>query len=65
MLKELYFSKRLASTTWKCKVVFITMGFNYFFVMFNIGSLPGNMFEVGILFGLAEFLGVFFGAKFA
>jgi len=41
------------------------MGFNYFFVMFNIGSLPGNMFEVGILFGLAEFLGVFFGAKFA
>ena len=50
--------------TWKNKIVTITMGFNYYFVMFNIGTLQGNMFKVGIIFGASELLGIFFGGKF-
>ena len=33
--------------------------------MFNIGSLKGNIFKVGIIFGTSELLGIFFGDKFA
>lgn len=61
LMKELYCSRKLSSMTWKNKIVTITMGFNYYFVMFNIGSLPGNIFEVGIIFGVAELMGIFFG----
>ena len=64
LMKELYCNKKVSPMTWKNKVVTITMGFNYYFVMFNIGSLPGNIFEVGIIFGVSELLGIFFGAKF-
>jgi len=64
LMKELYCNKKISPMTWKNKVVTITMGFNYYFVMFNIGSLPGNIFEVGIIFGVSELLGIFFGAKF-
>ena len=63
-MKELYCNKKVLPMTWKNKIVTITMGFNYYFVMFNIGSLKGNMFKVGIIFGTSELLGIFFGAKF-
>ena len=64
LMRELYCNKKLTPMTWKNKIVTITMGFNYYFVMFNIGSLPGNIFKVGIIFGTSELLGIFFGAKF-
>ena len=65
LLKELYCSKKVAPNTWKIIVVFITLGFYYFFVMFNIENIPGNLFEVGIVFGIAESLGVLIGEKIA
>ena len=64
LIKELYCNEKVSPMTWKNKVVFITMGFNYLFVMFNIGSISGNIFEVGIIFGVSELLGILFGAKF-
>jgi len=45
----------------KLKAITLACMFNYFFIVLNIGNIKGNMFRVGIMFGLSEMFGVFLG----
>ena len=45
----------------KLKAITLACMFNYFFVVLNIGSIKGNMFRVGIMYGLSEMFGVYLG----
>jgi hypothetical protein len=45
----------------KLHIMMFTTLYNYFFALFNIGNLKGNIFTIGILAGLSESLGCIFG----
>jgi hypothetical protein len=60
-VKDLYCNKKYSRMQFKLKLLFLSVCFNYYFVLFNIGALEGNIFTVGILFGLSEVLGILFG----
>jgi len=60
-LRQLYFDKRYRGMHLTFKVMFMAMMNLYFLAMFNYSSLKGDVFTIGILFGLSEVLGVLVG----
>ena len=62
-VKKLYFNPKYSRT----HIILCLMGicfFNvYYLTLFSYKNLKGDEFTIGILFGLAEFIGVLFGEK--
>lgn len=59
--KELYLDPKYYHTHYKLKMIQMACNFNYYFVVMNIGNITGNMFRVGIAYGLSEMMGVYIG----
>jgi hypothetical protein len=64
IINELYFVKKYSSMTFKLHVTMFVILYNYYFVLFNIGNLNGNIITIGILAGISECLGIIFGEPF-
>jgi hypothetical protein len=58
-VKELYLDPRYYPLHFKLKMIAMVCNFNYFFVVLNIGNITGNIFRVGMSYGLSEMVGVY------
>jgi hypothetical protein len=61
--RELYFNRENSITHFKLKLLFISVFNIYFLAIFNSSQVQGNIFTIGILFGLSEALGIMFGER--
>lgn len=59
--RQLYFDNRYRYDHWKTKIMFVCVFNLYYLALLNFATVKGDMFTVGILFGLAEFMGILFG----
>ena len=57
----LYFDQRYKYEYWKLKIMMLCMLNIYYLALFNYSQIKGDIFTVGIVFGLAEFLGILIG----
>jgi hypothetical protein len=62
-VKKLYCNPKYSQTHIILSIMCICFTNVYFLTLYNSKNLKGDEFTIGILFGLAEFIGVLFGEK--